>query len=73
MIQSDLHGDMESAAEMPVPRETAQVILEVPFRGVTTMNGPKVASFAAPVGRKVDGVSGYMLGSLWIWRYSRLR
>jgi hypothetical protein len=29
MIQSDLHGDMESTAEMTVPRETAQAALEV--------------------------------------------
>jgi len=29
MRQSDLHGDMESTAEMPVPRETDEAILEV--------------------------------------------
>ncbi len=29
MIQSDLHGDMESTAEMAVPRETDEALLEV--------------------------------------------
>ena len=36
------------------------------------MNGPKVVN-AAPGGREVDGASGYMLESLSIWWYSRLR
>jgi hypothetical protein len=29
MRQSDLHGDMESTAEMTVPRETDEATLEV--------------------------------------------
>jgi len=49
MRQSDLHGDMESTAEMPVPRETAKVLLEELLRGVTSMNGPKVNNSLALV------------------------
>jgi hypothetical protein len=39
MRQSDLHGDMESTAEMTVPRETDEATLEAQaamFHGATT-------------------------------------
>ncbi len=64
MRWSDLHGDMESQAEMawpPVPTSGT---------GSNNMNGPKVA-FAAPAGRKARGAFGYVLERLRIWWYSR--
>ena len=62
MIQSDLHGDMQSVAEMTTPGASKA-------QRVTNMNGPKV-SFDAPVNRKIDSASGYMLEHPSIRRYS---
>ena len=54
MIWSDLHGDMQSAAEMTAPPLSS---------GVTEMNGPKVQREPALSAMAATAL-GYMLGTL---------
>lgn len=61
MIQSDLHGNVQSTAEMTVPPRID--------RGSNNANGPKV-TLVAHVSREAHVVLGCMLEHLSIRRYS---